>query len=170
MPRDSVYEAKITQLQSEWDESSSKIFEKLREITKLEWRDKDIRCYVVSGTQASFSHPLTLKLYDEPFKMFDTFVHELMHRLLHNPKHPASFREARKRLLAQYEDEPIVTKNHIILHALHAQLALELFGEERMEIIIGSARSLDYIRAWQIVEKHGREKILEEMFGYKVLK
>ncbi len=170
VPDDSVYEEKIRTLEGEWSKWQPRVFKTLAEITGLDWQESDIRCYVVSGTKASFSHPLTLKLYDSPEVMFDTFVHELIHRLLKNPNAPESVREARKKFMEPYETEPTATKYHIILHALHAQLALVLFGEERMQRIIEAPKNPDYIRAWDIVRERGRESILEAVFGYKISK
>jgi hypothetical protein len=167
MPSDEVYEEKIRQVQEDWDTWGEKIFNKLRQITKLEWRDKDIRCYVVSGAFASFSHPLTLKIYDDREKMFKVLVHELIHRLLHSPEHPEKTKEARRKLIEPYKDESVTTKNHIVLHALHAQVILELEGEEAMQKVINAAFTPDYIRSWNIVKEIGREKILEQMFEYK---
>lgn len=166
MPEDFVYEVKISTLRISWEEWGTKIFEQLHEITKLEWMEADIRCYIVSGTKSSFSHPLTLKLYDSDEQMFDIFVHELIHRLLHAPIHPEDMRKKRKKFMEPYKQESMTTKNHILLHAIHGQLVLNLFGQERLDRIIGLVKSPDYIRAWDIVKENGREKILQEVFNY----
>lgn len=165
MPSDEVYTQKIDALKANWSEWGPKILDELYAITKLDWMDQDIRCYVVSGTKSSFSHPLTLKLYDTDEQMFDTFVHELMHRLLNNPK---AVDDARKKFMAGYEAETKTVKNHILLHAIHAQLLLNLFGQERLDRVIALVHSKDYIRAWDIVKERGREEILKEVFDYKV--
>jgi hypothetical protein len=170
MPEDTVYTEKMDALKANWSEWGQKVFEQLREITNLEWMEADIRCYVVSGTKSSFSHPLTLKLYDTDEQMFDTFVHELIHRLLNAPIHPDYMRERRKKFMEPYENESKTTRNHILLHAIHAQLVLNLFGQERLDRIIALVKSPDYIRAWDIVKENGRGNILKEVFEYQVTK
>lgn len=167
MPDDSVYEQKIEALKAAWSEWGPKVLAELERITKLEWWDEDIRCYVVSGTKSSFSHPLTLKLYDTDEQMFDTFVHELIHRLLNSPFHPEEAKARRKKFMEPYQHETTVVKNHIGLHAIHAELLVNLFGQERLDRVISLVHSRDYIRAWDIVKERGREEILREVFNYE---
>ncbi|MBP7770416.1 MAG: hypothetical protein KA066_00715 [Candidatus Pacebacteria bacterium] len=167
MPSDEMYEKKIDALKASWSEWGPKVLDELHAITRLEWLDKDIRCYIVSGTKSSFSHPLTLKLYKDPEHMFDTFVHELIHRLLNNPLHPEEHKAARKKFMEPHQGESMVVKNHIILHALHAQVVLNLYGQERLDRVIAIVKSADYLRAWDIVHERGREQILKEVFNYQ---
>lgn len=167
MPDDSVYEAKIDALKKAWSEWGPRVLEQLALITKMPWEEADIRCYIVSGTKASFSHPLTLKLYDTDEQMFDTFVHELIHRLLNTKSGPATIRDARKKFMEPYEDETKVVKNHIILHALHAELIVNLWGQNRLDRVLALVHSRDYIRAWDIVKELGRKEILKEVFDYQ---
>jgi hypothetical protein len=166
MPADEVYAAKIDALKAAWSEWGPKVFEQLRIITTMEWVESDIRCYIVSGTKSSFSHPLTIKLYDTDEQMFDTFVHELIHRLLNNPNAPQHLKDARKKFMEPYEQETKTVKSHIILHAIHAELIVNLFGQERLDRVLALVWSKDYIRAWDIVKERGREQILKEVFNY----
>lgn len=166
MPDDLVYEAKITALKKNWSDWGPKVLDQLNTITKLEWMDQDIRCYIVSGTKSSFSHPLTLKLYDTDEQMFDTFVHELIHRLLNSPFHPEPVRAAREALLARYAQESKTVKNHILLHAIHAELIVNLWGQDRLDRVLGLVWSKDYLRAWEIVKERGRKEVLKEFFNY----
>ena len=165
MPDNSIYEKHIADLKAEWEKWGPKIFDELARITKLDWEEKDIRCYVVSGTFSSFSHPLTLKIYDTTEKMLNVFTHELIHRLLNSPTHPERVKQARKELIEKYKDEQITTKNHIVLYAIHSKLMLTLFGAEKMEKEMASIKKPEFIRAWQIVNEYGQEKILNDIFG-----
>ncbi len=168
MPEDGVYEQKIEALNISWSELGPNMFEELKTITRLEWMDADIRCYVVSGTKASFSHPLTLKLYDTDEQIFDTFVHELMHRLLNNTNHPQWYKDARKKFMENYTEESVVTKNHIFLHAIHAELVLHVFDQGRLDRMLALVHSGDYLRAWEIVHEYGREQLLKDVFDYNL--
>ena len=163
MPSDAVFNAKIRALEKRWDTWGSKIVAELKKTTGLTFMEQDIRCYVTAGLPASFSHPLTLRIYPTMDRTFDVLVHELIHRLFDNPKHPKRYQNARKKFLEEYSNESSVTRNHIILMAVHAHILLKFFGQKRLKIA-SSGKHPDYARGWQIVNELGYQNILKQVF------
>ena len=164
MPSDEIFREKIDELEKLWGKWSDVIITELNEVTKLEWMDTDIRCYVTAGIPASFSHPLTLKIYGSIDDTFDVFVHELIHRLLHNPNHPQRFKDARDALVKEYENESLRTRNHIILHAIHAHILVKFFDRSRLKRASQFLKTPDYMRSWEIVNTSGYENIIKRIF------
>ena len=161
---DKIFVEKIDELQKLWNSWGDKIITELNEVTKLEWMDVDIRCYITAEIATSFSHPLTLKMYDSIDDTFDVFIHELIHRLLNNQNHPRKFKEAKRKLLKEYENESEITKYHILLHAIHAHVLMKFFDENRLKRVREFAKDSNYRRSWEIVADLGFENILQRIF------
>ncbi|HEY4487017.1 MAG TPA: hypothetical protein VJB70_04805, partial [Candidatus Paceibacterota bacterium] len=47
-PNDKIFVEKIDELQKLWNSWGDKIITELNEVTKLEWMDVDIRCYITA--------------------------------------------------------------------------------------------------------------------------
>ena len=62
----------------------------------------------------------------------------------------------------KYKKEPFITRNHILLHSVHAILLERLFGEKRLKKEIKRPINKDYKRSWEIVQKEGYQNILNE--------
>ncbi len=163
MLNEDIIEAKIGELKELWEKWGNEIITELNQVTKLEWMDASIRCYVTHGIPVSFSHPLTLKV-NEIDVMFDVLVHELIHRLLNNPDHPEKFKQAKHKFIKEYENESRTTKVHILLHTLHSHILMKFFDQNRLKRATEFVKNPDYVRSWEIVNNLGYENIIKQVF------
>ena len=63
----------------------------------------------------------------------------------------------------KYRDESIMTKNHILLHAVHKKLYLKFFNKGRLNNDIKNCQNWeDYKRSWEIVEKTGADNMIRK--------
>jgi len=164
MPTEAVFKRKIRALESRWSKWGALITAELNKVAGLTWPEQDIRCYITAGTRMSFSHPLTLKLHSSMDDTFDTFTHELIHRLLNNPYHPKRFKKARADLMEEYKNESLTTRHHILLHAIHSHILMKFFGLKRLQRATAFVKNPDYIRSWEIVNGLGYQNILKQVF------
>lgn len=68
-----------------------------------------------------------------------------------------------KYIETKYKKESRLTKNHILLHAVHWQLYLNLYNKSRLERNMKSDEEhTDYKRSWEIVQREGYKKIISD--------
>lgn len=149
------YMKKINKL---WKKYEDKILKKISKITGLKWKENKIKCYIV-GIIRPFSDPLTIRLYKDKNDFIDTLVHELIHQIqIQNVK------KMKKWLIyidKNYKNESILTKNHILLHAVHTKIYETIFSKKRLLRDINKSKIQDYKRAWDIVIKEGADNIIK---------
>jgi len=163
MPPEAVFKRKINLLERRWKKQGPSILKELSKITKLQWPEKDIVCYVTAGIPASFSHPLTLKLYEDDDVMFDVVAHELIHRLLNTPQNRSILRRSKAIILKPYHKETNNMQQHIIVHAILTHILLRFFGPDRLKKAEQQSKSADYINAWKVVDSIGYRAIIHEL-------
>jgi hypothetical protein len=153
----------IYKIQKIWKSISKKIIKELEKVTKLEFKDDKIICYVV-GKAIPFSDPLTLPIFKNDYEYFiDNLIHELIHILFTQEGNLSKAKNSWKYIFNKYKSENFNTKLHIPVHAVHYHIYLRFFGEERLNKDIKLISFLDdYRRSWNIVNKEGYGKILEE--------
>ncbi len=109
-----------------------------------------------------FSDPLTLPSYYAKGRyLVDKLTHELIHQIqIQNyDKIDLLYNWIRKR----YASEPIITQNHIVVHAIHSHIYLKFFNEARLKDDIKfCSKHYGYKRAWEIVQKEGHENLIKE--------
>jgi hypothetical protein len=151
----------IKKVEKLWRKYEKKILKELSTITGLKWRSRFICCYVV-GQCIPFSDPLTLPVYEKKQDYFiDTLVHELIHQLF--TQNSEKSRKAWKYIERKFKNESFKTRIHIPLHAIHTHIYLKFFGEERLRRNVETMSFLpDYKRSWEIVQKEGYKKIIQE--------
>jgi len=144
-----------------WRKDEKKILAELSRITGLKWKSKAITCYVV-GRCAPFSDPLTLPVMEKyPDYFIDTLIHELLHQLLF-VQNEAETKKAWDYIFKKYRKEPLNTKLHIPVHAVHSHIYLKFFDERRLKREIKVIRFMpDYKRSWEIVERSHKEILRE---------
>jgi len=155
-----IYMKKVEKI---WRKEETKVLKELSKITKLKWKTKYIKCYVV-GRVIPFSDPLSMPIYRKRTDYFiDVLIHELIHVLF-----VQNFKEsdkAWKYIFRKYKEEAYTTKVHIPLHAFHTYIYFKFFKEENMRRDINICKKLKlkkYVRSWKIVEKEGYENIIKE--------
>lgn len=158
MPSDRVLDVCVQKLGKEWVRYGEKVLKEISRITKLDWQEKEIVCYVTAGV-IPYSDPLTLNLRSD----IDTLTHELIHRILSEPENWKRIKSNWIRLMKKYRNETQKTKTHIIVHAIHATILKKLFGEKRLEKAKKTVRDSKYIRSWTIVDADGYGNIVKEL-------
>jgi hypothetical protein len=150
----------IEKIQKKWKGCGEKVLKELARISKLKWKSRNIYCYVV-GKGIPFSDPLTMPIYKNTDYFIDVLVHELIHQLF--SQNMAETEEAWRYIDRKYKKESHNTRIHIPLHAIHQHIYLKFFGEKRMKRDIRAVKYLlDYKRAWEIVQKEGYQRIIQE--------
>ena len=144
-----------------WNNYDKKILKELSSLTGLNWKAKIIYCYVV-GRCIPFSDPLTIPVYKKaPDYFIDVLIHELIHQLFTQEGNYEKSKNVWDYFLEKYKGKSKTTKIHIPLHAIHTCVYKKFFTEKRLERDIELISSPDYKISWEIVQKEGYQKIVE---------
>lgn len=151
-------------LENEWHKNERGVFTAIQKYSNVKWSVKKHLCYVV-GSGIPFSDPLTMPVFAPKAPIdyaSDVLCHELIHRNLLEPAFSAKWKIIFAKLKHRYPKDTKNTLLHVIVHAIHEQIFLYLFSEERLkrDKRIMSAHP-DYRRSWEIVEQVGAKKIIE---------
>lgn len=151
-------------LEKEWRKNEQEAFSAIQKYSGIRWTVKEHLCYVV-GSGIPFSDPLTMPVFAPQASIqfvSDTLCHELIHRNLMEPKFTPTWKKSYAKLKRKFPKDNENALGHVIVHAIHEQIYLRLFSEERLKL---DKRIMspypDYRRAWKIVEKIGSNKIIE---------
>ncbi|MBU1033026.1 hypothetical protein KJ937_03805 [Patescibacteria group bacterium] len=154
----------MQRLEKEWRKNEQDIFKAIQKYSGVRWSVKEHLCYVV-GSGIPFSDPLTMPVFapQAPINYAtDVLCHEMIHRNLIEPAFIKRWKQIFARLKKYYPKETENALVHVIVHAIHEQIFLLMFTEERLK---RDKRIMnvhpDYRRAWEIVEKVGAKKIIE---------
>ena len=143
-----------------WRKKENKILYEMQKITGLKWKEKRIICYVNSRGR-SFSEPLTVIYNKDKNDFVDTLTHEMIHQI--QIQGAKNFPEWVGYLKRKYPNGNPIFLRHILLHAVHKRLFLELFDKKRLNREIKSHQPYpDYKRAWDVVEEEGYENIIKD--------
>lgn len=159
-PSESLVNKKLKMIEAFWKKNERNVEQSVGKITGLQFKKgRSIDCYL--NTEKSFSEPLTLKMQEDK-DMGDTLVHELMHVLLaHNHETGGWELKKMKKFLRDFKDEPMLTRNHILVHAMHYLIYKDIMPE-RIDAILNYSKRPEYVRAWEIVNKIGAEELIEK--------
>lgn len=154
----------LKSLEKEWRKKEQEVFRAIQKYSSVRWTVKEHLCYVV-GSGIPFSDPLTLPVFAPQAPIdyaADVLCHELIHRNFIEPAFETTWN---KKLIRLKKYFPKNTENvlvHVLVHAIHEQIFLTLFSEERLKrdkrIMFAYP---DYRKAWEIVEKIGAQKIID---------
>ncbi len=158
MPSGKSLGAHVRKLEQEWLKNGGNVLKEIARVTKLNWREKEIVCYITAGV-IPYSDPLTLNLRSD----IDTLTHELIHRILSEPENWKRIKTNWMRLMKKYRNEAQKTKTHIVVHAIHAAILKKLFGEQRLKREKKAVHDSKYIRSWAIVDADGYGNIVKEL-------
>jgi len=152
----------IKKVEKIWTKHDKKILKEMSKISGLKWGRKNITCYIV-GLCRPFSSPLTMPTYKQTDWFIDVLTHELIHNIFFQKGNFKKVERAWDYFEKKYEKESRGTKNHIVLHAIHHQIYIKLFGKKRLERDIRiMKKAKDYKKSWEIVQKEGAENIIKE--------
>lgn len=151
-------------LEKEWRKNERKVFGMIQNLSGIRWTASKHLCYVV-GSGTPFSDPLTMPVFAPQAPTdyaSDVLCHELIHRNLIEPAFSIKWKKVLAKLKKHYPKDTENALIHVLVHAIHEQIFLKLFSEERLK---RDKRIMfvypDYRRAWEIVEKVGAKKIIE---------
>ncbi len=145
-----------------WQSEGDQILQELVEITKLQWHNPEIFCYVTIWNIAPFSDPLTINPRWEADRTRDLITHELIHRIL---SHDLNFQIIKARwdqLMEKYKEYSLTTRLHIPVHAIHEHIIRKFYTEKELERD-KIKKFPDYYTAWEVVEKEGYKNIIKEL-------
>jgi hypothetical protein len=149
-----------------WRTVEKKILKGMCDVLDLQFRQNTVDVYVV-GFARPISNPLVLSSRYSPQQAVHILTHELLHRLLTDNTSGGYPRQAWN---AAFVDEPITVRNHVMVHAAHKHVYLNVLKEPKL--IDAEMRRLrkyhakDYLRSWQIVEERGYQELIKEFKGY----
>ena len=152
----------IKKVLDKWTKIETKILTEISKVTKLEWQETEIKCYLV-GTYSSipFSSPLTINKRQNIDEFIDTLIHELIHIILERKDY--SLWSYWDYIYKKHKKENDNSVGHLIVHAVHKHILLKYFDKKRFEKEINSLKNLkSYRRSWEIVNKGGHENIIKE--------
>ena len=154
----------IKKLENAWSNVGENILSALNEITGLSWYEENVVCYVV-GKHIPFSDPLTIPVYAlHPIDYaIDVVTHELIHRLLLQPKNIDDTEAKWSKLYEEMDGQSENVIDHVRVHAVHELLYLKLFDEGRLARDKAEVAKLaEYKQAWDIVEERGAQDIVSQ--------
>jgi hypothetical protein len=156
----------ISEYKKEWELIQEKVLGGIAEVLGINFTEQNIDVYISGIMYGGFSDPLTISARTESKRFPDVLTHELIHRIfIHNEMYPLSvISEARKSMHPNEKDSNTVI--HVVLHAIHKYLYLEVLQEpERLEremLHLREVGATSYLRAWEIVETEGYKEIIQK--------
>lgn len=152
----------MTQYKNEWSKFESKILEAMTEILNLGFNKNIIDVYIVGNYRKAFSDPLVVSSKYDPDVFVDILTHEILHIILTDNDKKLNVSEIWKKMFPDVTD--VKTLNHIVVHAVHKEIYLNKLKDESRftRDIEGCQKFKSYKDAWDIVEKNGHLKIIED--------
>jgi hypothetical protein len=140
----------IKKLQPKWNKISDSVCRTLKEMVKNEWREKEIKCYVVKYCKFSaISTPLTLRVEKDFDYVFDILIHELAHILVGYDFE--KYRKIEQKLKERFLNENPFIIRHIYINWIELQVLKRLFNQKSLDKILKKVLSVRGNKAWNIV-------------------
>lgn len=163
----------ITKVKEIWENIGEKVLKVISKESGLTWKEEKIICYPIKRSVLfPISDPLTIPIEFEGKEIFklsherfiDMLVHELIHNIMiQNEKKTGKYFS---KIFDKYPREEFDTVIHIIVHAIHKKIILEVFDKKRLEKEIAANSFYPaYKRSWEIVNEKGEESIINEFKG-----
>lgn len=158
---------KVSEYTKAWEPYEQKVLIGMCKTMNLAFRQNVIDVYIAPWFRA-FSDPMVIGVMQEPDVFIDTLTHELLHRLLTDntaiPHETRLLREWQKLFGKQCSFVALV---HIPVHAVHKAIYLDVLDEpKRLKRDIEKNKehkAVDYIAAWDYVEKNGYKTIIKQL-------
>lgn len=154
--------ARVEKYKEIWQKHEQVILTGICDFTGLNFKRNVIDVYVVTGNPRSFSRPLVLRSGYSEGEFIINLTHELIHALLSDNEEIGTG----KLLLDRFPEESPLTRNHIIVNAVLKYVYLDILKNEKLLernlFLSKSHGSIDYVRAWEIVEELGYKNVVPE--------
>jgi hypothetical protein len=164
---DKWIEKRVAKYQKAWKPLEQKILGGMTSTLGLSFRQNIIDVNIAPWFNA-FSDPMVIGVMQEPDVFVDTLTHELIHRLLTDNTaipHETLLLSEWQKLFGK--SNTFGTTVHIPVHAVHKAIYLDILkAPKRLERDIEANKkydAVDYIAAWDYVEKHGYKKIISQL-------
>jgi len=160
-PSDDGIKKFIVKANNYWKRFNKQILEEASRISKLNWKEKTMKCYIV-GNCIPFSNPLTMFTTSDLDNFVDVLTHELLHELLWD-KNKSETRKAWDYIFKKYSKYNEHVLAHIPLYAVHEHLYLKFGWKNRLEKDQKPMPDWpNHAKAWEIVEEEGHQNIIDE--------
>lgn len=165
-PAPEVIKNRIQEWRKVWEEINidDRIIKQLIELTGVEL-GRDFELYVFGAGLNAMSKPLMMPvmrngnlLTDSQF--LETIIHELCHRFAGDQEETPRLKAYWEMVSRKYNEEHIVTQNHIIVYALLSVIFKNIFSAKQENI--NPPKDENYLRAVSIVKEVGAENIIKE--------
>ena len=151
----------VIKIRNVWGGEGNEILNKISNLFGLKWKNEDIVCYVV-GVCRPMSDPLTIKFCRDVNHSIDILTHELIHQMQSRVE-DKKWKKWLSYLDSKYPKESTISKDHVLLNAVHKKIYFELLDNKRFERDVENSRaSNSYKRSWEIVEDLGHEEIIKK--------
>ena len=153
---------KVEIFREEWKKQKSAILAGMKNTLGLEFYPNTIDVSIVRALRGGFSSPLTISALVPTERFVDVLTHELLHVLITDSTSASGIGLIRKKLYGNVE--PRLTRNHILVHAAHQDIYLNVLNDPKRlaDDIKKCERNPAYKKAWDIVEERGCQNILDE--------
>jgi hypothetical protein len=153
--------------QKAWAPFEAQILTAMTELLDLDFRQNVIDVYIAPWFNA-FSDPLVIGVTKQSDEFIDVLTHELIHRLLIDNKmspHDSLFADEWYTLFGK--NHSFNTLIHIPVHAVHEAIYLDVLKMperlERDKQNVTNSDNTDYIQAWEYVDTHGHDIIIDQL-------
>ncbi len=150
----------------EWGKYEKKILTGIIQVLGLDFKDQIIDVHIVSGNPRQMSNPLIIKSGFSPAEFVNSLTHELIHRLFVINELTKIDGQLDDFIHSISKNESDTTKSHIMVSAVLKYIYLDVLNEPfRLELNLLSSQKHstdEYLRAWNIVEKLGYQKIISD--------
>lgn len=159
-PTNEEISERVIGYKKEWEAFEKKLLRSLYKISGLKFKRNIIDVHIVSGNPRQFSWPIVIKSGFKPEEFVDTLFHELIHVLFSDNKAIIYS----KFLQTQFPNENKTVQNHVVLFAILKFVYTKVLRSsnwlDRNREMAKKHSSEDYVKAWEIVDKIGFEKII----------
>ncbi len=154
-------EASAREYKEEWKEYEGDLLAGMCDFLGLKFAENIIDAHIVVG-RGAFSNPVVIGADTKKEDFVDILTHELIHHLLTKNTKELDIKSIWKKMFPNVEDRK--TKNHILVHAVHKHIYLDVFKDKsRLDKNIEKDKeNQPYKKSWDIVEEEGYKNIIEK--------
>ncbi len=162
-PEPSQIILKSQEYQIIWDKFQKDILTAYQSMLGLTFSDKLIKVFVVGRIPHAISSPIIINSHMDDDRFLYVLSHELIHELLSENSEGKLFA---KKIAQIYPTESFKTSVHVVVNAILQKLFVDYMD---MPHLVETDRQISsgnevYDKAWEIVDRDGKDKIIETIF------
>lgn len=158
----------IEDYKKEWQKYEDKILKALLDLLPIKFLHNVVDVYVVSYLpRRGTSSPVMIEGDISPREFVSILTHEIIHFFLENNNIIPEILPVEIFEEMFPEEKDTKTRNHIIINAVQKYILLDVIGDPASHIDVVNRKTADpmghkYQKAWDIVEKNGYMKLINE--------